>query len=52
MTFHGDFRGNKEDFSNIHESPFSMLFPLFVLGIGAVLSGWVFVEILVGKKLG
>ena len=50
LTFHGDYRGNKENYNKIHESPFSMLFPLFVLAIGAVLSGWVFVEILVGKS--
>ncbi len=50
LTFHGDFKGSKSDFLNIHESPVSMLLPLFCLAIGAVLSGWFFVELFVGKN--
>ncbi len=50
LTFHGEFKGSKQVFSNIHESPISMLFPLFFLAIGAVLSGWFFVDLFVGKN--
>ena len=37
MVFHGKPRS---DISKAHESPLYMLIPLFVLSIGAVLSGW------------
>ena len=37
MVFHGKPRG---DISKVHESPLSILFPIGVLSLGAVLSGW------------
>lgn len=39
MTFHGKPRASKEVMSHIHESPPVMLLPLFVLALGALLSG-------------
>ncbi len=50
MTFHGDYKGDETRYNKIHESPLSMLLPLFFLAIGAVLSGWFFVELFVGKN--
>ncbi len=50
LTFHGDYKGKESSFNKIHESPLSMLIPLFFLAIGAVLSGWFFVELFVGKN--
>ena len=41
MTFHGANRGDKHTFDHAHESPMSMLIPLAVLAIGAVLAGMV-----------
>ncbi len=50
LTFHGEYRGGKDTFGKIHESPLVMTFPLFVLAFGAVFSGWFFVEMFVGKS--
>jgi NADH-quinone oxidoreductase subunit L len=41
MTFHGEFRGTKEEWEHVHESPPVMTIPLIVLAVGAVVSGWV-----------
>ena len=38
MVFHGKAR---TDISKAHESPLSILFPILVLSIGAVFSGWI-----------
>ena len=48
LTFHGNPKASKEVMSHVHESPIVMLFPLFILGIGAVISGWIFYENFVG----
>ena len=48
MTFHGKPRASAEVMSHIHESPLVMTIPLFILAIGAVLSGWMFYELFVG----
>ena len=40
MTFFGKYRGSKESEEHIHEAPFSMLFPMVVLAIGAIFSGY------------
>lgn len=39
LTFHGKTRADKHTFDHAHESPISMLIPLFVLAIGSVLAG-------------
>ncbi|WP_439155609.1 NADH-quinone oxidoreductase subunit L [Yoonia sp.] len=41
MTFYGTPRGDKHTHDHAHESPNSMLVPLYVLAIGAVFSGMV-----------
>ena len=50
LTFHGEYRGDKDTFDKIHESPLVMTLPLFFLAFGAVFSGWFFVEMFVGKN--
>ena len=41
LTFHGKFRGTHEQELHLHESPPVMTLPLWVLAVGAVVSGWV-----------
>ena len=48
LTFHGKPRFTEEVGLKIHESPFVMIFPLFILAIGAIFSGYVFYENFVG----
>lgn len=40
-TFRGTFRGTKEQEHHLHESPFSMIFPLIVLALLAIVSGFI-----------
>src|SRR5262245_33654475 len=39
MTFYGSYRGDHHTWDHAHESPPTMLIPLYVLATGAVLSG-------------
>ncbi len=48
MTFHGKPRASKEVMSHVHESPFVMLFPLYVLAAGAIFAGFFFYPYMVG----
>jgi len=48
MTFFGEFRGGRAAMENLHESPRSMTFPLVVLAVGSLVSGWVGVSEAVG----
>jgi NADH-quinone oxidoreductase subunit L len=41
MTFHGRFRGDEEVKRHLHESPRSMTIPLIVLGVLAIVGGFV-----------
>ncbi len=41
MTFHGEFRGTHDQEHHLHESPPSMTVPLWVLAVGAMVSGLV-----------
>jgi NADH-quinone oxidoreductase subunit L len=41
LTFFGQFRGTHEQEHHLHESPPSMTIPLWILAVGAVVSGWV-----------
>ena len=41
LTFHGKFRGTPEQEHHLHESPPVMTLPLWILAVGAVVSGWV-----------
>ncbi len=48
MTFHGKHRGSGEVLSHVHESPGVMLFPLFILAIGALVVGFAFKSFFIG----
>jgi NADH-quinone oxidoreductase subunit L len=49
MTFHGNFRGDKDILSHIHESPAVMLAPLVVLALGSLFAGALFSDMFVGS---
>ncbi len=48
LTFHGKPKFSEDVSSKIHESPLVMLFPLFILAIGAIVSGVIFYDSFVG----
>ncbi len=47
-TFHGEYNNKNIKIEETHESPIIMLFPLFVLSIGAVFAGFLFKELFIG----
>ena len=47
-TFHGTYNNKTIPINETHESPIVMLLPLFFLAIGAIFSGFIFKEILIG----
>ena len=47
-TFHGTYNNKTIPINETHESPIVMLLPLFLLAIGAIFSGFIFKEILIG----
>ena len=47
-TFHGSYNNKKIPINETHESPFVMLIPLVILGIGAIFSGYIFKSIFIG----
>ncbi len=49
MTFGGEPRASQEVMSHVHESPLSMLIPLYFLAAGSILSGILFVHYFVGE---
>jgi NADH-quinone oxidoreductase subunit L len=51
MTFHGESRADHHTLHHVHESPWVMLVPLFVLAAGAALSGILFYELFVGHDM-
>jgi NADH-quinone oxidoreductase subunit L len=52
MTFHGESRADHETQHHIHESPWVMLLPLFVLAAGAIAAGWLAAPYFVGEDRG
>ena len=49
MTFHGTSRADREVEHHIHESPWVMLLPLFVLAAGAIFAGYLADNFFVGE---
>jgi NADH-quinone oxidoreductase subunit L len=49
MTFHGEPRADHHTMEHVHESPLVMLVPLLLLAVGAVISGYLFVDFFVGE---
>src|SRR6266436_426400 len=52
MTFHGKPRADEETLHHVHESPWIMLAPLFVLALGAVCAGFLVEHWFVGDGRG
>ncbi|MBV9827497.1 MAG: NADH-quinone oxidoreductase subunit L, partial [Alphaproteobacteria bacterium] len=52
MTFHGKPRADHETMHHVHESPWSMLLPLFVLATGAIFAGMAGEHYFVGEGRG
>lgn len=50
LTFHGKPRASAEVMHHVHDSPPVMLVPLFILGVGAILAGYVFKEYFFGHE--
>ena len=48
MTFYGKYRGDHHTWDHAHESPAVVLIPLYVLGAGAALSGFIAYDWFVG----
>ncbi|WP_303980528.1 NADH-quinone oxidoreductase subunit L [Dongia mobilis] len=51
MTFHNKPRASHDVMHHVHESPWVMLAPLFVLAAGAILTGFVWHESFVGSEM-
>ena len=49
-TFHGTFNNKNISLNELHESPLVMLIPLFILALGAIFSGMVFKDLLIGVE--
>jgi len=47
-TFHGKYNNKENNLSSIHESPLTMLIPSCLLAIGAILTGILFKEMIIG----
>ncbi len=41
LVFFGDYRGDKEVFEHLHESPSIMTIPLLILAVGSLAIGWI-----------
>jgi len=52
LTFHGSFRGTKDQWEHAHESPLSMTIPLMILGALSVVGGWIGLPAALGQPLG
>ena len=49
-TFHGKYNNKKNNLSDIHESPLSMMIPSCLLALGAIFTGLLFKEIFIGTE--
>ena len=48
LTFNGSTRMEEQKFREVHESPYVMLMPLFILAIGALSFGYIFKSYFIG----
>ncbi len=48
-TFHGNYNNQKISKSSMHESPLTMLIPLFFLGLGSIFAGFLFKDIFISS---
>ncbi len=49
-TFHGKYTNKDLSLKEIHESPMVMLIPLIILALGAIFSGYLFKDLLIGNE--
>ena len=49
-TFHGKYNNKKNSLSSIKESPLTMLIPSCLLALGAIVVGFLFKEMFIGKE--
>tara|TARA_B100001996_G_scaffold296468_1_gene236774 strand:- start:587 stop:2500 length:1914 start_codon:yes stop_codon:yes gene_type:complete len=47
-TFHGSYENKKIKIEDMHESPYVMLLPLFILAIGSIFAGFFLKELFIG----
>jgi NADH-quinone oxidoreductase subunit L len=50
MTFHGKPRADHHTMAHVHESPFVVLLPLCLLALGAIFSGWLLHDQVLGEN--
>ncbi len=50
LTFHGKSRADAHTYEHAHESPNIMMIPLYLLGLGAVVTGFLFYDQFFGKE--
>jgi len=48
-VFHGKYKNNKNSLNSVQESPWIMILPAALLAIGAIFSGFLFKDILIGN---
>jgi NADH-quinone oxidoreductase subunit L len=48
LVFFGDYRGDREIFEHLHESPRIMTWPVLILGAGSLAVGWIGVPTVIG----
>jgi len=48
MVFFGEYRGDREIFEHLHDSPLVMTVPMLLLGVGSLISGWLSVPEAIG----
>ncbi|KJR43944.1 proton-translocating NADH-quinone oxidoreductase, chain L [Candidatus Magnetoovum chiemensis] len=46
VAFYGEFRGSKEQEHHLHESPYNMTIPLWILAVGSIGAGYVNIPII------
>ena len=49
-TFHGTYNNKKIPIKETHESPVVMMVPLFILSIGAIITGFIFKDLFIGNN--
>ena len=47
-VFFGEYRGDREIFEHLHDSPLVMTVPMLLLGVGSLVSGWLSVPEAIG----
>jgi len=49
-TFHGNYKNEKLNISEMHESPYVMLIPLIILAAGSIFAGFLFKDLFIGYE--